>query len=201
MTASRLRGIWQRVIDLDCVHVYHWPRGRAAPSAGGAPGAGVSYRSWTLAEAERERTLAVSDYLRHAVGDWPREWPAAARAQARLHGLVENAAVVAWGFTVTGMTEWPIAETATLLRCDPSDHLLLGFFTEPAQRGRGLYGALLRRITEDMPGTGRAMIWVQRRNRPSEHAIVRAGFSRVATHWGLKAGGVPVWRRYTIGAA
>ena len=109
--------------------------------------------------------------------------------------------MVAWGFTVTGTAEWLIEETATVLQCDPADLLLLGFYTEPGQRGRGLYGALPHRIVAETSGPGRAMIWVQRRNRASDRAIARAGFTRVATHWGLKAGGVPVWRRCTTGAA
>ena len=205
MIATRWRGIWQRVLDLERVHVYAWPEppSQPRPEPPSPPGTGTrpTYRVWPIAEVPLRDGPAVSDYLRHAVTDWPLDWPAESRPGARVHALEEHAALIAWGFTVTGVTQWPIEETGTMLHCAPSDLLMLGYFTEPTHRGRGLYPNLLRAILEHTPRAGRAMIWVQRRNRPSEKAIVRTGFARVATHWGLKAGGLPVWRRRTGGAA
>lgn len=192
--AAGIGRILRRVLDRESVDVLTWTPPERACRVAKDPPEHDRYQRWSVAAARRDARFARSDYHRRALTDWPADWPAESIGGALSHALVENGAVVAWGFSVTGVTRWPIDETRTRLECDTSDILLLGFYTEPSHRGRGLYRTLLSNILHRNPIAGRAIIWVQQRNATSRRAILDCGFVVAATHRALKAGGVIVWR-------
>lgn len=192
---ARLRALTRRVVGVECLLIYRWPR-PYAPSIERQHDARaqVDYIGMNLESARLAPVAIYSDYLRTALTQWPREWPSAGRQSARLHALHAHGHVLAWGFSSTAVSSWPLSETGTSLSCHPDDLLMLGFYTEPTHRGRGLYRRLLTCILSTESYRGDAFIWVQKHNAPSRRAIAAAGFSPVERHLAFRLVGVPVWR-------
>jgi RimJ/RimL family protein N-acetyltransferase len=87
---------------------------------------------------------------------------------------------VAYGWVA--FTPEPVGDLGFSFRVGPDEAYIYDCATRPRYRGRGYYPALLRYVLADLRGGACRRAWIATApgNAPSQHGIIRAGFTKVA---------------------
>ncbi len=98
----------------------------------------------------------------------------------RPYVLATGGIIVAYGWVA--FTPEPVGDLGFSFRVGPDEAYIYDCATRPSYRGRGYYPALLRYILADLRSGPYRRVWIATApgNVPSQHGIIRAGFTKVA---------------------